>query len=101
MTKLRLFFFSGRNQLETITLQNPLYLVARMGGPRAGRIQPDISLPVLKSFARLFDLFESQRQIVVRIGISRRETQRRIIKFVVFFLPPPPLPPLAVTYIIK
>src|SRR5260370_29635275 len=60
-------------QSQSIRLQNPLNLAARMHRPGPGGIQLHVSLPVLERLTRLTNLLERQREIVVGIRVGWSE----------------------------
>lgn len=60
-----------KNQLQPVPRQYSLHLDAGMHRPWSGVIQLQIGLPMRERLPRLPLLLISQRQIVVRIRISR------------------------------
>src|ERR1700732_3872945 len=74
-------------QSQSIRLQDPLNLAARMHRPGPGGIQLHVSLPVLERLARLTNLLKRQREIVVRISVGWSELQRRLVRLDRFLHP--------------
>src|SRR4051794_34190875 len=67
------------DEFQAVRLQNAFDLAAGMQGPRSGRVELDISLPVLESLARLADLLIGEGDVIMRIGVGRSQLQSCLV----------------------
>jgi hypothetical protein len=73
MAARKLALLPALHQPQSVGLQYALDLIASMHGPWPRGVEFYVCAPMAESFAGLFDLFVSQSQVVLGVGVGRCE----------------------------